>query len=260
VDFQFILHSLASQAPLTGAVTADFLANVAAACTIQLNRDFARHWGGSYNVRTGVNILPGEDDYSILDTLPDAGAVAEHADDSSGKPILSLSLSMCSSLDDVSVGCSHEFGETGADPGCNRWADDNNGSLFAIEPFDPIEAGRYTISVPVGTNGVVNIAVSDFVLPAFFDPGAPGPYTFSETMGAAPLITAPFQTGPGGYQIKRSSDGVIVQVNGMLSPYRIEKIKHAMGRARKRGFDYMKHKVVDMDGKERSLVIPSFGK
>ena len=208
-QFAFVLINEAKTSPLAAQITPDVLGKMAAAITIQLNRDFAPHWGGSYMVRVGsgpTDLIKGEVAFAILDALPDApGAIAYHDVDGNAIPVAFLSLSTCNTLADVSMAISHECIETGTDPGCNLWADDGAGTEWAYEGCDAVESSSYQID---------EIVVSDFVLPQFFVKNGQGPYSF---MNTAP---APFTCGAGGYQIKRVSGTGESQVTGDLSSKR----------------------------------------
>lgn len=208
-QFTFVLLKEVTSSALAAQVTPEWLTKAAASLTVQLNRDFAPCWGGSYLVRVGsrpTDIAKGEIAFSILDTLPSApGAIAYHDVDGNAVPIAFLALSTCNTLDDVSSAISHECCETGADAGCNLWADDGAGTEWAHEACDAVESASYKIG---------DITVSDFVTPAFFVRNSSGPYSF---MGVA---YAPFQTAGGGYQIKRTSGTGESQVTGDLGSKR----------------------------------------
>lgn len=122
-------------------MTPEVLANIAAACTVQLNRDFSTEWGGNYEVRAGSgagDIQPGEIVFALLPTLSGApGAIAYHDSDGNGVPVLfdaiTLSTSIVGPGNSVSVAISHELCETAGDEGCNDWCDDGTGNSFAKE-------------------------------------------------------------------------------------------------------------------------------
>jgi hypothetical protein len=65
-----------------------------------------------------------------------------------------------SKRDKVSLAASHELAEMLVDPGINLWCDDGNGTLYAYEVCDMVEAKFFRV------NG---LAMSDFVYPAFFE-------------------------------------------------------------------------------------------
>jgi hypothetical protein len=225
LSFVFIMQ--ASTSPLAAEVTPAWLAQVAAAVEVQLNRDVAPHWGGSYAVRvgTGADLQPGEVAFAIVDSLPNApGAIAYHDVGGGDVPVAFLALSTCSTLGDVSVAISHECCETAGDWSCNFWADDGTGTEWALELCDAVESNAYVVQ---------GVPVSDFLLPAFFAPAAPGPYSYT---GAA---RAPFQTAPGGYQITRTATGTETQVQGDASGPRglraLAGAHHATSRPARRG-------------------------
>ena len=65
-----------------------------------------------------------------------------------------------SKRDKVSLAASHELAEMLVDPGINLWCDDGNGTLYAYEVCDTVEAKFFRV------NG---LAMSDFVYPTFFE-------------------------------------------------------------------------------------------
>src|SRR5580700_8648281 len=174
----------AKTSPLVGQVTAAWLTRCAAACDTQLTGDVAPEWGeviGGVRVGSGpTDVQPGEMVFSIVDSLPDApGAIAFHDVAGGDVPVAFLALSTCSDLNDVSTAISHELCETVGDPACNLWADDTAGAEWALELCDAVESNSYAVDLE---DGQPPIMVSDWLLPAFFAPGAVGPYSFMGTM------------------------------------------------------------------------------
>jgi hypothetical protein len=109
-----------------------------------------------------------------------------------GGNALTNALSVCSVL-------SHECIETLGDSACNRWSQRSDGVAIALELADPVEGDSYEITIS-SSSEVVTATVSNFVLPAWFDPNAePGP---TDWMG---LLTAPFSVRPTGYVIEMPS-------------------------------------------------------
>lgn len=220
-----------------GALTSAALGIIAGALEVYANRDVATFHGGSYRFRVGLNstdILAGEVACAILDSLPAVpGAVAYHDTTGAAVPVVFLARSQCTSVmagsSSISAALSHEVAETIGDPSCNEWVDDMRGHEWAHELCDAVQEWGYTI------NGV---AVSDFVLPAFFEPGAGGPYNFGALQGG-PKLSAPFATAPGGYQIQRTSGGGEVQVTGQIAPHRLSKKAHWSSRTYRRGWRAM---------------------
>ncbi len=225
-----VLVSEGATAPLAAQVTPAWLAKVAAACTVQLNRDVAAYWGGSYSVRAGAgptDIAQDEIVFALLDALPnDPTAIAYHDVGGNAVPYAVESLSACMTLDDVSKAISHELCEMAGDAACNVWVDDGQGTEFARELADPVEAWGYPID---------GVMVSDFVLPAFFAVGAAGPYHYMAATGLMADGGAPFATFEGGYQIRRTAGVNISQVWGSIAPHRLAKKRHWTSRTYRRG-------------------------
>lgn len=118
---------------------------------------------------------------------------------SNGGNALTDALSVCSVL-------SHECIETLADAACDRWAQQAGGTLVAVELCDPVEGSSYTLSITGSPGDEVTGTVSDFVLPAWFDPdAASGP---ADYMG---LVTAPFEVQATGYVISMTGGTVSEQ-------------------------------------------------
>ncbi len=235
-------------------MTPGALASIAAACEVQLNRDFSAEWGGNFSVRAGSgagDIQPGEIVFALLPTLDAPGAIAYHDTNGNGVPVCFDAVTMSETImgpgNSVSVAISHELLECAGDEGCNDWCDDGNGMSFAKEMCDAVESNSYEL------NGVY---VSDFLLKAFFVPGRPAPYSFmaaGNLGGVGP--SGPFQTALGGYQIERKqgtgegqvtacyrnprSSGIIsaqtVPFPGMRSFTRTDKRRHSGSRQARRG-------------------------
>jgi hypothetical protein len=225
------------------------LAAIAAACQIQLNRDFAASYGGAYRVRAGsspTDIAPGEIVFALLATLPDApSAIAYHATDGSGVAVLydgvALSDTLTGAGNSVSCAISHELLETAADPGCNRWADDGTGQEHAFEVCDPCESDTYELD---GTG----VYVSDFVLPAYWAANHAGPYSLMSLLGQSHGPPRPMSLAVGGYGIERQSglsehqvtaSSVVSVVAGLAQSTRfrarVKKRAHFSSRAYRRG-------------------------
>lgn len=180
------------------------LPKLAGAITTQVSRDFGPAWGVFASVTVAPPIAVGQFQVVLLDDPDQAGALGYHDRDPHGnpyarvfvKPVLQHGGDWLTKPLSVASVVSHEVLELLADPGANRWADNGTTKLWALEVCDPCENASYPI------NGVT---VSDFVLPAWFDPGAPGPYTHLKT------ISKPFGLAKGGYAIV-STEGKVAQV------------------------------------------------
>jgi hypothetical protein len=214
------------------ALTPDVFNQIAVAATVYLNRDLAMYWGIPIGaqVRTsdGTDIQDGEWVFVILPALPNApDAVAYHDVNGNGAPVLfdaiTLSNTLIGSGNSLSVAITHELAETAVDEACNAWRDAGDGTEHAQEACDAVESSDYTIDV----NGAP-VAVSNFVLPAFFNPTHAGPYDKMTLLGA------PFTTMPGAYQIVRTPGSNEQQITARVER-RVEKRKHWSSRSYRRG-------------------------
>lgn len=146
-------------------------------------------WRRDWNAQVSyINLDPKKWDAEIvlLDNADQADALGYHDVDPNGRPYGKVFIQVCKQYGYpwVSV-LSHEVLELLGDPGANQWANDPTGRLWAFEMCDAIQDHIYPLDGEM---------VSNYVLPNFFIPGAPGPYDF---MGK---LTAPF-TIAGGYSI-----------------------------------------------------------
>lgn len=224
------------------------LAHIAEAMSKQLNGEFADEWGGLAAVRVGsssADVQPGEWVYAFVASFTDApGASAYHDVNGQGVPVAYCAVTTCDSLlgqNGCGVDGSHEACEAQGDPGCNLMADDNNGTLHAIEVCDPVEVQQYPITCDDGTQ----VWVSNFVLKSFFIPGAAAPYDYMCKANIAggvtppgPMQTAPSPDGQGNYQIEEPSEqSQETQVLGrhiVGNPRKLQKVGHPTSRASRR--------------------------
>lgn len=200
-----LLNEAGGATPSSGeTMTPEILAQIAAACEVQLNAHLSPEWGGNFEVRAGTgagDIQPGEIVFVLLSALPGApGAIAYHDSDGNGVPVLFDAITLSDSLygqgNSVSVAISHELCETAGDEGCNDWCDDGAGNSFAKELSDGVENFSYAIGA---------VYVSNFLLKSFFVPGRKGPYDYMSSAGLGGVgPAAPFVTAVGGYQIERT--------------------------------------------------------
>lgn len=191
------------------------LSRIAEAVSDQLNQEFAAEWGAQVSIRVGASdqdILPGEWAYGFVPTLPDApGASAYHDINGKGVPFALCAVTTCSDLygpDGVSVDASHEILETAGDEGANLFANDNKGLLHALEMCDAVEVQTYAKTV---TDGTI-VQVSNWLLRAWFIPGAAGPYEYMslKKLPGAVAPSGPLQTAKGhngNYQIISKAGG-----------------------------------------------------
>lgn len=142
----------------------------------QVDNDFAPIWG----VRAEIAVLPagslvpaGVWPIKIVDDIGGAGGV--HLDDQSQPYAEAVN------GPELSIAISHELLEMLVDPWGNRFTpaadldpnSDGHPVFYLVEVGDPCEVSSYDI------NGV---AVSDFILPYFYDPSAAGPVDFLHTL------------------------------------------------------------------------------
>ncbi|WP_353063800.1 hypothetical protein RBB77_21465 [Tunturibacter psychrotolerans] len=190
-------------------LTPAVLNHIAEAVQDQVKQEFAAEWGAQATIRAGANandIQPGEWVYGFVPILPDApGASAYHDINSKGVPFSLCAVTTCGSLlgpTGVSVDASHEILETAGDEGANQFANDNKGSLHALEMCDAVEVQTYGKTCKDGTV----VQVSNWLLRAWFAPGTAGPYDYMSSAKIAGAVAppGPLQTAPGhggNYQI-----------------------------------------------------------
>jgi hypothetical protein len=116
-----------------------------------------------------------------------AGALGYHATDPNGNPYIRVFVetilsnggtSLVGSLS-VSVCAGHEADEEAADPSCTATATDANGNVWALEVSDPVESSSYNVTISDGSQ----VAVSNFVYPAFFDTAGQSPFDHLGVIG-----------------------------------------------------------------------------
>lgn len=192
--------------------------------------EFGKAWGfvkPTFLARGTVNATT----LLIVDTPDQAGALGYHSTDPRGKPygrifvnpVLDNGGTVLGDSGDpslsVSAVASHEFLEWWLDPFCQLWADQGRRSV-AYEACDPVENDAYIVR---------GVAVSNFVLPAWFNPDdSAGPWDY---LGRLP---GPFSMSKGGYLIQMA-DGKVSQVYARtpISPYKPGKA-HAASRTFRR--------------------------
>jgi len=165
------------------------------AIQIQVLRDFAPIWGKVAKLWTFSKetvVPPAYWQLVITDDADVADALGYHETTASGQPLgkVFAQTTIAAGLN-WSVTISHELLEMLVDPWINVAAefDDATGAptkFYSSECCDAPEDDQFAYLI----NG---ISVSDFVTPAWFMPGMPGPYDFQKH------ITAPFQLLSGGY-------------------------------------------------------------
>lgn len=159
----------------------------------------------------------------LVDDLPEApGALAYHDNDADG-PFIRVGLNTIQHagggwydgpLSIPSV-ISHEVCELVGDPTANRWTNDAQGVNWATELCDAVESDWYSVTTADGTD----VSLSNFLLPAYFNPFGAGKLDF---MG---VLRTPFEIRSNGYAI-REEGGNITQVFGRDYPDARKPLKH----------------------------------
>lgn len=165
---------------------------LAAALQVQVSQHFGPAWGVNAAVSAFSDLASVPSGYWMIivkDQINDTGAAGYHMDDGH-QPYALVQYDPV--LDNWTTTTSHELLELLADPWGNRLA---NGTT--IDPNNPNDTVQYLVEVcdPVQNNTysytINNIAVSNFVYPAFFGPsGTAGPYDYRNA-SSAPLTPAP---------------------------------------------------------------------
>lgn len=175
----------------------------AIACAKQAREQAAPLWG--WPTPTLV-FLPDEsfaqanmDLIYVFDDSDTAGALGYHDVTPAGQPYAKIFAKTTLANGVAISSClSHELLELCGDPGCDQWVKAPDGYEYAQELSDAVESFTYDLD---------GVDVSDFVLPAFFGAGA-GPFDYLSK------LTRAFETGVGGYQIRRDASGNVDQVFG----------------------------------------------
>ena len=177
----------------------DDVAHMVEACAAQL-LECAAAWGipplAAAFYRTAAT-LPAEDVYicEIVDDFDQPGALGYHSDDV--RPFIRV----LAQGPATSITLSHEFLETLVDPTCDQWRPRGDGTQVALEVCDPVEGDSYGASVSLFGGPSRAVQLSNYVLPAWFDPGATGQVDRMGTVGK------PFAMSPGGYMVVLDAQG-----------------------------------------------------
>lgn len=144
----------------------------------------------SHNPPAGARVV------AVVDTCDDPQALGYHTE-SGGvpdgfvgcKPELDAGAQVLTGAYSVASILSHEVLELFLDEFANLWADSGQGFAVAFEVADPVQSSFYNVQ---------GVSVSDFVLPAWFDPDAAAGQRFNH-LGS---LTAPFTLDRGGYWVQ----------------------------------------------------------
>lgn len=214
---------------------------MAVLCDRQARRDVAPAWGVQPSQVTFLkqaSLLHYDAIIGILDDADQAGDLGWHTEGpgadvygrvfarpvlDNGGNALTDALSVCSVL-------SHEVVETIGDAACNAWAQQADGTLVARELCDPVESDSYLMTVTTEEGTSLSGTVSDFLLPAWFDPDAKGgPY---DQMS---LLAAPFEVRSDGYVIVMTGGTVTEQWGEKYPEWRKTTKESPLSRTAQRG-------------------------
>lgn len=183
-------------------VTRAWLSQVASAIAVQLARDVAPAWGLAppwvdTRVYESIGDVPqGALPIILLPNADVAGYLGYHGETAFGV-VYARVFTRGQQRADISRTISHEAIEALVDPSCNRWVDGPDGLVYALEAADPVEGDGYPIDL-----GGIAVHVSDFVLPAWFDPATPDGAP-TDHLG---LLKGAWQIRPSGYALFLDGD------------------------------------------------------
>lgn len=170
-------------------------------------------WGQAWTVRVAsavAPVMPMECPVYLLE-VPDApGALGYHDRTPQGGPLVKVFPAL-DAVDGVpwTVTASHELAEATVNPLLRRAVQGADGKFRAHEVSDAVEQDTYKID---------GVAVSNYVLPAYFEPLS-GAQLKLDYMG---LVKAPLELRPGGYEQvwDPASQSWSQNVNGQKRPAR----------------------------------------
>ncbi len=207
----------------------------AAACSTQLRLHVAPVWRRQpmpVHYLTPTTTVPaGSYMIGIFDDSDQAGALGWHTEGPDGQvygkvfvaPVLDHGGTPLQGALTVAAVLSHEVIEAFVDPAINAWCENSDGLLYALEAGDPVESDSYDITV--GKNAV---SVSNFALPAWFDPQAPGPY---DHLGK---LSKPFTMTSGGYVVYIHGGAEHQKFGEQYPAWKLEEKKHPASRTARR--------------------------
>jgi hypothetical protein len=140
----------------------------------------------------------------LVDTLPDANALAYHTTLADGRPAVLVGVQIVKSNapegsnwltgpDSLLTATSHELCECAVNPYCEDYWPLDSVTWIPKEVCDPVQGDSYELDKGSG------LFVSNFVGPRYFSSSA-GPYDRMQ------LVTAPGQLRPGGYQSRSNGN------------------------------------------------------
>ncbi len=210
------------------AITHDCLLQIAAALSVQIQRDFVPFWPGTESTVSVASAdvvnggLPADCVLCLIrDSLDAPGDLAYH-DFEGGRPVIYASWgaiksnggTLVTGSNSLSSAISHEIVETLGDPSANEWVPTADGKKLAKEAADPVEGNSYDVDVPaVGSLPDGRVSASNFVKPAYFVIGIAGSAA-EKTFDFMGMLSSSMSMDSGGYQILMSPDGTVNNIFG----------------------------------------------
>jgi hypothetical protein len=210
------------------------------ACSFQLRAHIAPNWKRPADTVTFFPNLKGVPAgarvLSLFDNADQAGDLGWHTESPTGQvygkvfvePVLTNGGFALTGALTVSSVLSHEVGELWADPTCALWADTTQNAAIAYELADPVESDSYSIAV--GREPTTEIAVSNFVYPAWFDAQAPAGSRF-DYLGN---LKAPFSMNKGGYYVVMTEGTTSQQFGDEYPEWKLATKAHPAARTARR--------------------------
>jgi hypothetical protein len=177
------------------AITDEELGPIIQALQVQVDQNYAPHWGVGAKLELwprGAKPPVNRAWMGIFDDSDQAGALGYH--DLTPRFFRPVGKVFAKTDKDygalVSVTLSHETLEMLGDPFINSYAmDPRTSRLYALENADAVEADSLSYEIN-------DVAVSDFVLPEYFDPNHAG---LNKPLSFCANVHEPFELAPGGY-------------------------------------------------------------
>lgn len=210
----------------------------------QVRYDVAPAWGAKTMavvfLPKGAAVPAGSYVIGVYDDADQANALGYHSEEADGvvygkvfvSPVLDNGGTVLVGELSVSAVLSHEVLETYLDPHVQLWASDGGDGLYAYEVCDAVEDGAYVVQV-----GSKRVAVSNFVLPAYFDVQTPA----GDQVDYLRQLNNPFALSKGGYAVKITlgKSTKVEQVFGEFFPeWKKTSKKHPLARLARRSHEF----------------------
>src|SRR5437868_1386073 len=159
-------------------------------------------WGYPVKLYNTKVAKPTDWQFIYFDDADAAGALGYHDLTKDGQPVSKIFVKTTLADNElVSVTASHELFEMVIDPIANLWAEAEDGTEYAYEMSDPVEADTFVVD---------GIPMSNFVHPSWFEPFKHPAGTKFDHLG---LLKKPFSMTKGGYMITMKA-GKVKEVFG----------------------------------------------